>query len=123
MLDHIAKPAIRNRLFSPWREDLQRLAERPNVFCKVSGMVTEAKWNEWRREDFRPCLEIVADAFGPERLMIGSDWPVCTLSGDYQSTMSVVLDYADELSPDERDGILGGNCARFYRIDEPRESS
>ena len=119
VLDHIAKPAIRGGLLSPWMEDLKRLAERPNVFCKLSGMVTEAKWNTWRRDDFCPYLDVVLDAFGPERLMIGSDWPVCTLSADYLSTMSVVVDYADALSPYVREGILGRNCARFYRIGLP----
>jgi L-fuconolactonase len=122
VLDHVAKPAIRDRLFSPWREDLGRLAERPNVFCKLSGMVTEARWNEWRPEDLRPYIDVVLEAFGPERLMIGSDWPVCTLSGDYRSTVGVVVDYVGSLSPDERAGILGGNCIRFYEIDERSEN-
>jgi L-fuconolactonase len=115
VLDHIAKPPIREGLLSPWKEDLQRLAERPNVFCKLSGMVTEAGWKQWRTGDFRPYLDVVVEAFGPERLMIGSDWPVCTLSADYKSTLSLVLDYVNALSADTRAGILGGNCARFYR--------
>lgn len=116
VLDHIAKPAIRDGLLSPWQEDLRRLADRPHVFCKLSGMVTEAKWKGWRPEDFRPYLDVVTDAFGPERLMIGSDWPVCTLSGDYLATMGVVTDYALGLPRDARDAILGGTCARFYRL-------
>ena len=123
VLDHIAKPAIRDGLMSPWREDLERLAERPNVFCKLSGMVTEAKWGEWRPANFRPYLDVVLEAFGPERLMIGSDWPVCTLSADYRSTMGLVLDYVNALSPDARDGILGDNCARFYGIRRTQENS
>ncbi len=114
VLDHIAKPRIGEAL-SPWKEDLARLAERPNVLCKLSGMVTEARWGEWRPEDFHPYLEVVVEAFGPERLMVGSDWPVCTLSGDYRSTMSVVLDYLKALSTDERALVLGDNCAGFYR--------
>jgi L-fuconolactonase len=116
VLDHIAKPGIRDRVLSPWEEDLRRLAERPNVFCKLSGMVTEARWSEWRPEDFRPYLDVVLEAFGEERLMIGSDWPVCTLAGDYSSTMGLVLDYVSALSQDARAGILGDNCARFYGI-------
>ena len=115
VLDHLAKPAIRDGLLSPWKQDLERLAERPNVFCKLSGMVTEARWNEWKPGDFRPYLDVVVEEFGPERLMIGSDWPVCTLSADYRSTLSLVLDYVAALSADARAGILGGNCARFYR--------
>jgi L-fuconolactonase len=122
VLDHIAKPAIRDGLLAPWKHDLERLAERPNVFCKLSGMVTEAKWSEWRPADFRPYLDVVLEAFGPERLMIGSDWPVCTLAGDYASTMGLVLDYVSALSQDARAGILGGNCARFYGIRATREA-
>jgi L-fuconolactonase len=123
VLDHIAKPVIRERLLSPWKEDLKRLAARPNVFCKLSGMVTEARWNGWQSEDFRPYLDVVLDAFGPERLMIGSDWPVCTLSADYPTTMSLVVDYVSALSPEARAGILGDNCARFYGIRRIQEDS
>jgi len=117
VLDHIAKPAIREGLVSPWREDLKRLAEFPNVYCKLSGLVTEAKWQQWRPEDFHRYLDVVIAAFGAERVMIGSDWPVCTLSGDYRSTMRIVMDYAQQFSPQVRDDILGGNCARFYGLD------
>lgn len=113
VLDHIAKPAIREGLVSPWREDLLRLAEFPNVFCKLSGLVTEAKWKQWQPEDFHRYLDIAFEAFGPERLMIGSDWPVCTLSGDYVSTMNIVINY---LSAEDRAAILGGNCARIYKL-------
>lgn len=116
VLDHIAKPAIREGLISPWREDLRRLAEFPNVFCKLSGMVTEAKWKQWRPEEFHRYLDIVIAAFGTERVMIGSDWPVCTLSGDYASTMRVVTDYVQQFPEKVREAILGGNCERFYGI-------
>jgi L-fuconolactonase len=121
VIDHIAKPPIRDGLLSPWKEDLESLAERPNVSCKLSGMVTEARWKGWRSTDFRPYLDTVLDAFGPQRLMIGSDWPVCTLSGDYRSTMDVVVDYVQSLSVGERAGILGENCLRVYGVDEPGE--
>ena len=123
VLDHLAKPAIRDGLLSPWKQDLERLAERPNVFCKLSGMVTEARWNEWKPGDFRPYLDVVVEEFGPERLMIGSDWPVCTLAADYRSAMGLVLEYVAALSADARAGILGGNCARFYRTLGTRGSS
>lgn len=112
VLDHIAKPPIARGELAPWREDLIELAKSPNVFCKLSGMVTETTWHQWQPADFRPYLDAVLDAFGPERVMIGSDWPVCTLSGDYRSTMSIVTGFVQ----DER--ILGDNCARFYGIDE-----
>lgn len=116
VLDHIAKPAIRAGAVSPWREDLRRLAEFPNVACKLSGLVTEAAWRQWRPADFHRYLDIVLAAFGTERVMIGSDWPVCTLSGSYGDTLRVVGDYVQQFSAVIRAGILGGNCARFYHL-------
>ncbi len=116
VLDHIAKPRIAEGIRSPWQQDLRALAESPNVYCKLSGMVTEAKWKHWQLDHFRGYLDAVFDAFGPERLMIGSDWPVCTLSADYASTMRIVIDYARQLPESVQAGILGQNCARFYRI-------
>jgi len=123
VLDHIAKPAIREGKVSPWREDLRRLAEFPNVLCKLSGLVTEAQWKQWRPEDFHRYLDIVLEAFGPERVMIGSDWPVCTLAGDYAATMRIVTDYVETLSAEVRDGILGGNCFRFYGVPDSTEKT
>ena len=122
VLDHIAKPGIAEGRISPWRENLQLLAEFPHVCCKLSGMVTEAKWHHWQERDFHPYLEIVIAAFGPERVMIGSDWPVCTLSGDYLSTLHIVTDYVRRFSPEVQAAILGANCARFYGIDPDRTS-
>ena len=116
VLDHIAKPGIREGQVSPWREDLTRLAEFPNMFCKLSGLVTEAEWKQWQPEDFHRYLDIVIEAFGTDRMMIGSDWPVCMLSGDLASTMRIVIDYAQQFSAEVRDDILGRNCARFYHI-------
>jgi L-fuconolactonase len=116
VLDHIAKPHIVEGRMSPWREDLRALADFPNVFCKLSGMVTEAKWSDWRPDDFHRYLDVVLEAFGPSRLMIGSDWPVCTLSGDYESVMKIVIEYLQRLSAAEQAAVLGGNCARFYQI-------
>jgi L-fuconolactonase len=117
VLDHMAKPAIRERKVSPWKEDLQRLAAFPNVCCKLSGMVTEAQWKQWRPEHFYCYLDIVIEAFGAERVMIGSDWPVCTLSGDYESTMRIVIDYLRQFPPPAREAVLGRNCARFYGLE------
>jgi len=116
VLDHIAKPVIRDGLISPWREDLLRLADHSNVSCKLSGMVTEARWGKWRAEEFHLYLDTVIEAFGAGRVMIGSDWPVCTLSGDYASTMRIVTDYVRQFPEDTRAAILGGNCARFYGL-------
>lgn len=117
VLDHIAKPAIREGQISPWKEDLKRLAESPQVYCKLSGLVTEANWKQWRPEDFHRYLDIVMEAFGPERVMIGSDWPVCAVSGAYAPTMTIVTDYIQKYPAAIRAGILGGNCARFYGLD------
>lgn len=117
VLDHIAKPPIVQGLISPWLEDIQQLAQLPNVSCKLSGMVTEAKWQQWQPEDYRPYLDTVVEAFGSDRLMIGSDWPVCLLSSDYSSTMQLVIEYIQQFPEEAQAAILGGNCARFYGID------
>ena len=117
VLDHIAKPLIADGLIEPWDRDIRELADFDNVWCKLSGMVTEAGWNEWTAEDFRPYLDVVCEAFGPDRLMIGSDWPVCTLSGDYRSTMRIVRDYIAQFDASQQEDILGANCAEFYGVD------
>lgn len=117
VLDHSAKPFINKKEMSPWKEDLKELAKHPNVFCKLSGMVTEAKWNDWKEDDFKQYLDIVTESFGTNRIMIGSDWPVCTLSGNYSSTMHIVINFANQFSKEINDGILGGNCINFYKID------
>jgi L-fuconolactonase len=116
VIDHIAKPPIASGAIDEWAARLRPLAECPNVFCKLSGMVTEAAWKQWRAEDFRCYLDIVLEAFGMDRVMIGSDWPVCTLSGEYAAVMGIVTEYAEQFSAEGRDAILGGNCARSYGI-------
>jgi L-fuconolactonase len=116
VLDHLAKPFIKDGLLSPWESDLRRLAAFPNVLGKLSGMVTEADWQAWQPADFQPYLEVVLDAFGPRRLMIGSDWPVCTLAGAYAPVMHLVLDAIRRFSPEEQAGILGENAIRFYSL-------
>ena len=95
---------------------MKRLGAFPKVFCKLSGMVTEVSWNAWLAEDFHPYLNEVYEAFGPERVMIGSDWPVCTLSGDYFATMQIVIDWLERFPESIRENILGDNCARFYQL-------
>jgi len=117
VLDHIAKPKIAEGLISPWQDDLRQLAKFPNVFCKLSGMATEARWKQWQPGDFHRYMDIVFDAFGCRRIMIGSDWPVCALSGEYQPVMKIVVDYVQQFPAEDQAAILGGNCARFYQID------
>ena len=124
VLDHIAKPAIADGVAEPqlrsrfesWSRDMRELAKFANVSCKLSGMVTEARWGKWTQEDFLPYLDAVLEAFGPSRLMIGSDWPVCTVSAHYARTMEIVFRFIEKLNAAEQDEILGGNCARVYGV-------
>jgi L-fuconolactonase len=116
VLDHLGKPRIGEKLFSPWQEDLVSLAKFPNVYCKLSGMVTETHWNQWRPEDFHLYLDIALAAFGAERVMIGSDWPVCELSGDYAAVMKIVTDHVAALPAALQAKVLGEYCARFYNL-------
>lgn len=116
ILDHIAKPDIkRNNSFS-WAREIKLLSRFPNVFCKLSGMVTEADWKKWRPADINPYLDVVLDAFGTHRVMIGSDWPVCKVAGEYQDVMGVVSSYINKLGKAEQDLILGQNAARVYKL-------
>lgn len=117
VLDHLAKPQVKLGSLAPWRADIQALARHSNVTCKLSGMVTEAAWQGWKREDFTPYLEIALDAFGPARLMYGSDWPVCLLAAEYSDVFGIVADFLGRLSEAEREQILGTTAVRFYGID------
>jgi L-fuconolactonase len=116
VLDHIGNPDIRARQMSPWKEGIEALARDENVYCKLSGMATKAPWNNWSNDDFHCYLDAVIEAFGTNRVMIGSDWPVCTLSGQYTEVMRIVIDYVEQFPADVRAGILGENCARFYGL-------
>jgi len=116
VLDHIAKPYIKDKTISPWKEDMERLAKFKNVYCKVSGMVTEADWYYWKPEDFKPYLDIVFNAFGADRVMIGSDWPVCRVAGDYSKVMGIVEDYIKNFSEPDKAKILGGNAIKAYKL-------
>jgi L-fuconolactonase len=116
VLDHIAKPKIAAGELTPWRECIAELGRLPNVACKVSGMITEADWTRWKPLDLRPYLDVVLDAFGPGRLMYGSDWPVCTLAGDYGRVHALATEFADQLSADEQAGFFGGVAERWYRL-------
>ena len=117
VLDHVAKPDIRNGRLEAWERDLRRLAQFPNVWCKLSGLVTEADWSGWTPAQIRPCLDVAFDCFGPERLMIGSDWPVCTVAADYARTMKIVMEYLAGHPGEEREAVLGGNAQRFWKLD------
>ena len=116
VLDHIAKPKIAAGQLDPWAENLKVLARSPHLMCKLSGLVTEAAWQGWQAEDFTPYLECAIEAFGPDRLMLGSDWPVCCLAADYSRVRSLVEPFLQPLSTTERSAIEGGNASRFYRL-------
>ena len=116
VLDHLAKPGIRDQELEPWSHDIRRLASNPNVYCKLSGMIVEADWKRWTPTDFRPYLDVVFEVFGIDRLMFGSDWPVCLLAGTYVQVKQIVEDYTRNFSSDEKDKIFGLNAARFYGL-------
>jgi len=120
VLDHLAKPQIARWKspgdMEPWRRDIASLAKQKNVCCKLSGLVTEAAWRQWSPADFAACLDIALTAFGPERLMFGSDWPVCLLSGDYAEVASIIRDVSSTLSMTEQAAIWGGTASRFYGL-------
>ncbi|HVH72664.1 MAG TPA: amidohydrolase family protein [Candidatus Dormibacteraeota bacterium] len=116
VIDHLAKPEIKTKNRSGWATLMRQIAENPNVYCKVSGLVTEAHWKNWKKEDFRPSLDVVFDAFGPDRLMFGSDWPVCLLAASYRQVMEIVEEYLQDFSADIQEKIFGGNAAKFYGL-------
>jgi L-fuconolactonase len=116
VLDHIAKPKIGLNQLSPWREEITRLAERPNVYCKLSGLVTEADFTAWTEEQLSPYLDTVLEAFGPRRLMFGSDWPVCLVACGYARWAALVREFIGDLSPAEQARILGGTAAEAYAL-------
>lgn len=116
VLDHLGKPEIRSNNLGSWLADIRALAECPNVFCKLSGLVSEADWRNWKPDDFRPYLDVVFDAFGTERLMFGSDWPVCLLAASYQNVLRIIEDYLHAFSPEDKARIFGTNAIHFYNL-------
>ena len=116
VIDHMAKPGIRDQIMEPWKKEIKRIAGFPNVFCKVSGMVTEADWQNWKTTDVYPYMDVVFDAFGTKRTMFGSDWPVCTLAGDYNSVFNIVFDYMKISTIDEWNDVFGKTAEGFYKI-------
>jgi len=116
VVDHLAKPPVKNNILEPWARDLRNLARCDNVYCKLSGMVTEGNWDHWDPEDFKPYMDVVMESFSPDRIMIGSDWPVCLLAGTYQSVMDLVRDYIKQCSEKEQEKILGETCTSFYSL-------
>lgn len=118
VLDHLAKPPIKSGEIKLWADGIMRLAAFPNVFAKLSGLVTEADWLMWTPEQIDPYLDVAFEAFGPQRLMIGSDWPVCLAAVTYSRAIGVVKDYIVKNKPEFWDDVLGGNAMRFWRLDK-----
>ena len=116
ILDHIAKPRIKENVLSPWLANLADLARRPNVYCKLSGLVTEADHRSWTEAQLRPYLDAALEAFGPRRLMFGSDWPVCLLACEYGRWFRIVCDFASSLSSSDRARLLGGTAVEAYGL-------
>ncbi len=117
ILDHISKPLIKEGRLEPWAKDIKKLAECPNVSCKLSGMVTEANWQNWQAKDFEPYVETVFEVFGPKRLMLGSDWPVCTVAGTYQEVMDLSQSFISRLSGTEQEDIFAKNALEWYGLE------
>ena len=111
VLDHVAKPRIQDKVMEPWKTQMKELAKRENVFCKLSGMATEANWQNWQPEDLHPYMEVALDAFGAKRLMFGSDWPVARLAVEYHSWIDLCRMFVSSLTLDEQ-GLIGGEVAR-----------
>lgn len=116
VIDHLAKPNFMNQEFSDWEKGITAIAQIENVYCKVSGLVTEADWNNWNESDFTYCLDVVTKAFGINRLMFGSDWPVCLLAADYSQTLEIVTHYFSKFSATEQEQFWSGNTIHFYNL-------
>lgn len=116
VIDHLAKPNIKEGKIEKWKNDIRVVAQFPNVYCKLSGMVTEADWKHWTVANFKPYIDIVLESFGTKRVMFGSDWPVCLLSGSYQQCCEVLEQNTSHLNDEERSNLWGKNAERFYNI-------
>ncbi|MGN6264448.1 MAG: amidohydrolase family protein [Ginsengibacter sp.] len=116
VIDHLGKPEIRNNKLEPWLSWMQKISKFPNVWCKLSGMVTEANHKNWKQEDFIPYVRGIVDAFGTERLMFGSDWPVCLQAATYQQVCDLLLSVLEKLDNTQYEAIFGSNAAKFYKL-------
>lgn len=116
VIDHLSKPRIKAQEIKSWQSDLMNAAKSPNVFCKLSGMVTEADWQNWKPQDLKPYVETALEAFGAERCMFGSDWPVCELAGTYRQVFDALTDVLGPITLTERENIFCNTAKRFYRL-------
>ncbi len=116
VVDHLAKPLIKNKEINEWRKDIAALAAHENVYCKISGIVTEANWEIWTIDDFKPYLDVILNAFGTGRIMFGSDWPVCLVAATYKKMKDIVDDYFSHFSQSEQEAFFGQTAIRFYSL-------
>jgi L-fuconolactonase len=116
VIDHLAKPGIKHRNLDEWKRDISVVAEYENVYCKISGMVTEADWKKWKQDDFTPYLDVVVESFGTSRIMYGSDWPVCLVAASYSQVVNIPVKYFSAFSQLEQENFFGGNAIRFYDL-------
>lgn len=116
VIDHLAKPKINDQVTAGWIDDLKAAAKFPNIYCKLSGMITEANWETWQPSDLKPYVESALEAFGPERCMYGSDWPVCELAGSYQRVFNALVEVLGPISESDRAAIFGGTAEKFYGL-------
>jgi L-fuconolactonase len=117
VVDHLAKPAMRAKHMAFWARGMRVLAANPNVYCKASGLVTEADWKSWRADEFAPYLDVVFETFGADRVMFGSDWPVCLLAATYVQVTQLIEDYVRALPAADQEKVFGGNAMRFYGLE------
>lgn len=116
VLDHIAKPDIKNKKLEPWSGHIRELAAFGNLYCKISGIITEADWNRWQPEDVKPYLDVIFQAFGCNRLMFGSDWPVCLVAGSYGKVKGIITDYIQQFTEEQRQAVMADNAITFYGL-------
>lgn len=116
ILDHIGKPNIKEKKFSKWKENIFELAKHPGIYCKLSGMITEANYSTWIYDDIVPYMDVVGEAFGTDRICFGSDWPVCLVAGQYDKMIGVVEKWASQLNSKTQEQIFGLNTCTFYNI-------
>ena len=116
VIDHVAKPYIKDGKIDEWKAGMEKLAQHPYVYCKISGMVTEADWHNWTAEQLKPYLDVVVESFGIDRIMFGSDWPVCLVASSYSKWLQTVQNYFESFSEEDQEKVFSGNASRFYNL-------
>lgn len=116
VVDHVAKPTIKDSKIDEWKTGMQQLAKHKNVYCKISGMVTEADWKNWTAEQLKPYIDVVVESFGIDRIMYGSDWPVCLVASTYNKWIETVKDYFSAYSAEDQEKVFSGNAIKFYQL-------